>query len=133
MHLRKTNKLDDILILNAIIFPEDDLDVSKKTFHWIAKEGSMPIGFCSAKDIGYRILYLTRAGVLKEHRGNGIQKRFIKARERFAKRNNFKKIITYTLKDNYQSIASLIKSGYLLYKPEYDYAGPEFVYLIKEL
>lgn len=135
IYIRKTNKLEDVLILNALIFPEDDLDVGTKSYHWIARDkcAGEPIGFCSVSDFGEGILFLSRSGLLRKYRGRGIQRRFIKLRERFASRNDFEKIITYTLKDNYSSMASLIKSGYKVYNPEYNYVGDNVIYFIKEL
>jgi GNAT superfamily N-acetyltransferase len=131
----KTKKLDHVLNLNALIFPEDDLNVGDNTFHWIAtdKRSKEPIGFCSVTDFGEGILFLSRAGLLPEYRGRNIQRKFIRLRERFARSNGYKKIITYTLKDNYQSMNSLFISGYKIYTPEFQYVGPGYMYYIKEL
>jgi len=135
VYIRATKDLPLVISLNAVILPEDDLNVGHETYHWIAtdKRSGEPVGFCSVSDIGHGILFLSRAGLLRSHRGRNIQRRFIKVRESFAKRNGFESIITYTLKDNYQSMSSLIKSGYKLYTPEYNYAGDDFYYFIKEL
>ena len=127
--------MEDVLILNSLIFPEDDLDVGPNSVHWTARDlcNKEPVGFCSVSDFGHGILFLSRAGLLREYRGRGIQRKFIRVRESFAKRNGYEVIITYTYKDNYQSMASLIKNGYKVYEPEYDYAGPDFIYFMKEI
>jgi len=133
--IREVKNLDPIILLNELIFPEDELDVGHNTFHWLArnKHNNEPIGFCSVSDFGEGILFLSRAGLLPEYRGRNIQRRFIRVREKFAMRNGYQKIITYTLKNNYNSISSLIKSDYHIYTPAYEYVGKEFTYFIKDL
>ena len=135
LSIRATEDLFSVLNLNSIILPGDDLNVEAHTYHWLAsnKYTGEHIGFCSVSDFGHGILFLSRAGLLRPYRGRNIQRRFISIRESFARRNGFTKIITYTIKDNYQSMNSLIKSGYKLYTPEYEYVGDKFFYFIKEL
>jgi len=135
LSIRQTHNLDEILILNALIFPEDELDVSINTSHWVArdKHSGKPVGFCSVSDIGQGVLFLSRSGLLREYRGRNTQRKFIAIRERYARRHGFECIITYTLKDNYQSFSSLIKKGYELYDPEYDYVGGDVFYFRKKL
>ena len=77
---------------------------------------------CKAKgNIG--LAYLTRSGVLTEHRGRGLQKRLIRARVAMAKRNRFKEVVTYTLNWNLASANSLASCGFNLYRPSEDWAG----------
>lgn len=133
--IRQSNNISDVLALNYIIFPEDNLDVEHNTFHWLArnKRNNEPVGFCSVSDFGEGILFLSRAGLLPEYRGRNIQRRFITVREQFARRNGFEEIITYTLRNNYQSMSSLIKSGYHLYTPLYEYVGSDVLYFLKDI
>lgn len=133
--IRQTNKFDDVVVLNALIMPEDDIDVSSNTFHWIArdKHSGKQVGFCSVTDCGDGVLFLSRCGVLRNYRGRGTQKRFIAIREQFAKRRGFEAVVTYTLKDNYQSMVNLIKSGYEIYSPEYSWVGANVIYYRKKL
>lgn len=124
-----------ILELNEIIFPEDELEISDKCTYWIARDrdSGEPVGFCGVSNYGSKILFFSRGGILPEYRGRNLFKRFIQVRESFAKRKGFKRIITYTLKDNYPVMSSLIKRGFEIYQPEYDYAGIKFIYLRKIL
>ena len=135
LSIRQTRDTFSIIALNAVILPWDDLDVGPNNRNWIATNEltGEHIGFCSVSDYGQGILFLSRSGLLRAYRGRNIQRRFIRVREQFAKRNGFKKIITYTNKENYQSMNSLIKSGYKFYTPEYKYVGETFHYFIKEL
>jgi GNAT superfamily N-acetyltransferase len=60
--------------------------------------------------------YLCRAGVLPDHRGNGLQKRLIRVRIRQAKANGWAWLITDTYK-NPPSSNSLISCGFKLFDP----------------
>ena len=120
--------------LHQKTFPEDEFYEHKGNNYWLVKnEDGNYCGFCMATDIGSKMLFLSRVGVLKKYRGQGLHKRMIKIREAFAKRKGFNCILTYTTKDNYQSFAHLIKAGYKLYDPEYAYAGLNVFYFLKEL
>ena len=133
--VRKTKDLYSILALNEILFPEDELNVGDNIFGWIAYGGENreQVGFCTCTDLGHNLLFLSRAGLIRSYRGRNIQKRFIRVRENFGRKNGFKKVITYVHKFNYSSLANLIKSGYFIYTPEWNYAGDGFIYLIKDL
>jgi len=65
--------------------------------------------------------YLCRAGVLYKYRGNGLQKRLIKARIRAAKTMGFNWLISDT-SDNAPSANSLISAGFRMYDPSKPYA-----------
>lgn len=134
-NIKKTNDIFLILAMNNTIFPGDDLDVRQGLYCWIANcnTSGKPIGFCTLTDIGHKIGFLSRAGVIRDYRGHNLQRRFIRIRERFAKKLGLEKVITYVHNKNYSSLANLIKCGYIIYEPEYDYAGKEFIYLMKVL
>ena len=134
--IRRTDDIEEVLRLNSLLFRKDEeLNVSGNTYHWLCrdKQTGKSVGFCSCTDAGYRNLFLSRAGLLRNYRGFNLQKTFILIRESFARRRGFERVITYTTYDNYQSIANLIKSGYKLYEPEWKYVGPEFLYYIKHI
>lgn len=133
--IQKTSDFLTILQLNEEIFPGEDLEVSKRVSAWIARDRNTGklVGFCTSTDYGGGIFFLSRAGVLPEYQGNGIQRRLITVRELHARRSGVKKLITYVARHNYKSLANLIKSGFLIYDPEYAYVGEKFIYLIKYL
>lgn len=130
--IRKSEDLPTVMELHAATFPSDEFFNHTKNYYWIAYEGRKPVGFAMATDFGKGILFLSRAGVLPKYRGNGLHRRLIHVREKFAKRNNsFNSIITYTTISNYQSFSHLIKLNYEIYKPEYSYAGKDVFYFRK--
>lgn len=132
--IKRTKDLDLIVRINDEIFPEDKLDVDHKTTAWIVYSEDKEIaGFCTCRNAGYGILYMDRGGIKYKHRGKGLHRKMISAREAYAKKNGFKKIITYVMKENWTSLFTLIRCDYLKYTPEYKYAGDNVVYLIKEL
>lgn len=60
--------------------------------------------------------YLVRAGVLPRARGQGLQRRLVRAREHFAKQQGWRWLVTATL-GNPASANTLIASGFRLYEP----------------
>lgn len=59
----------------------------------------------------------TRVGVLPEARGHGLQRRLLRARERYAKSNGYKGCLTYTANWNTPSLLNILQSGYTIYDP----------------
>jgi hypothetical protein len=57
----------------------------------------------------------------------------IDVRIRAAKRQYCHTVITYTTLDNYPSANNLIKRGFKLYNPEYQYGGSNMLYFAKEI
>ena len=112
-------------------FPRDDMRDFSKDVSWVILSGKKRIGFCSVKVTSFNEVFLASCGVFKP--GHGIQKKAIQHRIRWAKRNGYRQIVTYTSKDNYKSIANLIKCGFLMYNPSYAYAGRNFLYFSKKL
>lgn len=88
---------------------------------WIAYDGELPVGYAGVVqsvrwvDAGY----LCRAGVIRSHRGNGLQKRLIRVREKRARMLGWNWLITDTAAWNVASSNSLIRCGYRLFKPSH--------------
>lgn len=72
-------------------------------------------------------VYLSRSGVMPQHRGNNLQVRLIRAREAFAKKHGFAACITDTT-NNVASANSLIRAGYKLYNPSVPWSLPAALY-----
>ena len=107
-------------------------DEREGSVHWVAwDETDEPAGFCSANMIAEGMCYFTNAGVLEEHRGSGLQKRLIKVRLQWAKKNGAVDVVTYTMLHNYPSIINLLKCGFRFYRPEREWVGPEVHYFIR--
>lgn len=76
--------------------------------------------------------YFTRCGVLPEARRNGLQRRLIRARLKWAKRHGCAGAYTYTLPANVGSANNLIATGFRLWRPAYKWAGADALYWCKE-
>jgi GNAT superfamily N-acetyltransferase len=71
--------------------------------------------------------YLCRAGVLSSHRGQGVQKRLIRARIRQARALGWEWLITDTYQ-NPASANSLIATGFKMYEPSQPWGAKETLY-----
>lgn len=76
--------------------------------------------------------FLARSVVKKTHRGQGLQQRFIKVREKFARLHNVHTIVTYVSPENMASANNLIRSGYELYIPQDKWGLQPFCYYFRK-
>jgi GNAT superfamily N-acetyltransferase len=99
---------------------------------WIGHNGRELAAFCGLTEstIGPGVGYLKRAGVLRAHRGQGLQRRMLRLRERKARSLGFTTTITDTT-DNVHSANNLIAAGYFLF--EGTWAFPHSLYWRKHL
>ena len=120
------------LALDRALFPNDE-PVTIAHALWIAEdERGLPVGFCAAKNtLGYA--FLLRAAVTEGANGQGLQRRMIRVREAWARKQGAKRIITYVSHANAPSLVNLIRCGYRFYTPTTLYAGKRFHYLEKDL
>jgi len=129
MRIKKTDKVDQIRELHARIFPQDDKDILDTDELWqIADDNNELVGFCSARVLDKEIIYFNWAGLLEKAWGQGLHKRMIKARVRWAKKNGFKYAITYTIIENIQSSKNLLKTGFELYIPDFEWGNEKCLY-----
>lgn len=120
--------------LHSDVFEFDSFCENSDNQYWVIRtENKFPAGFCILTKLSDDIAFLSRSGVLKKYRGNKLQKRMIRTREKYARKMGFKSVITYTKIHNIKSSVSLQKSGYMMYKPEYEYADKDCIYWIKVL
>jgi len=133
MSLSKTQikiyRTTDILAvrsLDAALWQEAYTDSFAGMHLWLAKDGAGKlVGYASLKIVdGGSTAFLSKAGVLWSARGQGLQKRFIRVRERRAKELGINNVITYTDNTNLPSINSLISCGYKMYQPARDWGLP---------
>ena len=131
----RTNDIPNIKRLHKRFFPRDILPkIDDNNTYWFFLVNNKVSGFCILRIIEPKsIAFLCRSGVEKRYSGYGVQKRMIRIREIYARRQGIKRMITYTSPDNYRSISNLIKSDYQLYRPDWQYAGPEELYFLKDL
>jgi len=117
--------------LHTIIFPLDEWEEAEAYWIVVGKDEEV-VGFasCSLVDGGITC-YFMRAGLLPHARGSRLQRRLIKAREKWAsEQEGVTNIITYVKYSNHASLVTLIKSGYRFYTPARPWAG-EVHYFIK--
>jgi len=132
--IRKTDNEDLIYRLHTRIFPDDDFYYHNNNYYWLVNKGDKVVGFCIATIwTANRYIFLSRAGVIVSERGRNLQRRMIRVREQFARRNNINLLLTYVKKDNIPSFVNLIKTGYIVYNPQYPYAESDCFYLKKRL
>jgi GNAT superfamily N-acetyltransferase len=77
--------------------------------------------------------YLCRAGVHPMVRGNGLQRRLIKAREAWARKQGLRFLVTDTVYGNHWSANNLIEEGFRMYNPIAPWGSDDSSYWRKEL
>lgn len=138
--IRQDTDLESILLADNYCFPGEPMDPEEaENFTWwtarvrstreIAAYAALWIVSGEEMKLGF----LCRSGVLPLARGNGLQKKLIRCRVSHARRKGCSTAISYTMYHNHPSSNSLIREGFTLYEPEYEYAGREVLYWRKDL
>lgn len=78
-------------------------------------------------------MFLLRAGVNRKHRGTGLHRRLLRVREAYGKAARIETAVTYVMADNWVSLANLLKARYVIYEPEYAWAGRDGVYYLQKI
>lgn len=94
--------------MDAVCFPTDTSFWNDERYHWWRIGNLAYAGLRVEKGVAH----FTRAGVMPDARGQGLQKLLIKARLAWCKRRGIKTVKTYTSFDNTASIASLKACGF---------------------
>lgn len=117
--------------IDALCLPDTYFEgMDKGNHHWLAEVFGIPVAFASIRETRTDkcCVFLSRSGVLPEARGQGLQKRLIQVRLNWAIRRGYKEVVSYVGHANSASIISLLKSGLVIYEPEYKWAGSGFLY-----
>lgn len=107
---------------------------SMEGWWWLVEYQTRYVGFAglhkasTIDDAGY----LIRSGITSDHRGNGLQVQLIKVREKMARKQGMKYLISDT-RDNVYSANNLIKCGYKQYKPDEPWGYEDTIYWRKKL
>lgn len=128
-------KAEDLLLeFDREIFPTSQR-IEPRTGHWW-------LVWCGDECVGYAGItpskrwqgtgYLCRAAVHRAARGHGLQRRLIRVRLAFAKRQGWSHCITDTT-DNPISSNNLIECGFRLYEPRTPWAFKHSLYWIRRL
>jgi RimJ/RimL family protein N-acetyltransferase len=126
--------VDAIRWMDRVCFPGEATLNFDGAYWWIAfDEDEIPVAYSSITYYPNGTAFLSRAGVLPGSRGCGLQRRMVYCRERQARNVGYRRIVSYTAKDNIVSGNNLIKCGYKLYIPEYEWGAKGAIYWEKKL
>lgn len=106
-----------------------------KGWWWLIDDGEESVAFAGMTKSSrwHDTIYLCRAGVMWAHRGHGLQKRLIKAREAYARRLGYRWLITDTARENFASANSLVACGFRLYRPSKPFGRKGALYWKKRI
>lgn len=109
--------------------PADKLYFPPHGVWWIGYYGSIPVAFCCISPSQQLPdgCYLGRAGVMPDYRGNGLHRRMIQIRARWARKQGYATLVTDTT-DNVQSANNLIACGFRMYIPKIVYGSNRMCY-----
>lgn len=120
-HVEGEEYHEELLEMQTICLPWCDkpLSVEDGGEWWIVFFEDVPVGFGAIKtSVRWRYTgHLSRAGILPGHRGQGLQRRLIRVRERWAKQQGWEWLITDT-NGTPSSANNLAKCGFLMYDPK---------------
>ncbi|TXH19359.1 MAG: N-acetyltransferase [Hyphomicrobiaceae bacterium] len=104
-------------------------------FWWIAWfKRHHPVAFIGIRQsiLGPHTGYFIRVGVMPEHRGQGLQRRLMRAMEQKAKKVGWVRIVSDT-RDNPHSANNIIAAGYRMFTPDPPWGFTDACYWTKEL
>lgn len=145
IHIRQCDDQELLLRLDRVCFPDDDRVDPTRGVWWVAYHDDDPVGFAglytlvtpicnvNGTDVGSAI-FLSRCGIIPMYQGLGLQRRLIRVRLAWGRKNRCKRAITYTAHQNIASARNLQREGFLLYWPETDWSGMQrALYWMREL
>jgi GNAT superfamily N-acetyltransferase len=125
--------VDHLEWIHMHCFPSDDRpDWSVGTW-WITWDNKKPVAFIGIEPVKSwkEAVYISRVGVVKEHRGKGIQA-FLMSKVVRASAGFFDYMISSTY-ENPASANSFIKCGFKTYLPEVPWGAAGTIYWSKEI
>lgn len=131
--LSENNRLV-ITKLQRLCLPDDEPYFPDRGWWWFGLDKEQTIAFCllTPSSRWSDTVYLARSGVLPAWRGQGLQKRMINLREKFARTKGYRWVVSDTT-DNLPSANSLISRGYKLYSPRSPWGYETTLYWRKKL
>ena len=140
--LKRTNDTELIFAHDRLMFPDSSRVTEEPgNAYWIVTDDDGEVvAYASVRALRVEsgdpewsaTAFLSRAGVHPSARRKGLQKRLIRARVSWARRNGFKRVVTYTAWGNVPSLRALVRCGFLPYLPSYHWAG-DIVYLERHI
>lgn len=136
LRIRRTRDRQAIRDIQLKLLPYDQPLTLLPTDHaWLATDAGEVVAFGVLRPVRSdpEYGYLARAGVAPSHRGQGLQRKLIRVRERAARAQGMRVIVTDTSHENLASSNSLIREGYKLYAPIKKWAFSDGNYWLKRL
>jgi GNAT superfamily N-acetyltransferase len=101
---------------------------------WLVYHATVPVAFAGAipSTRAAKAGYICRVGVLKKHRGRGLQLRVMRALQWRSRHNGWSSIVSDTT-ENIASANNFIRAGYRLYQPLAPWAWPNTLYWRKSI
>lgn len=134
--ISQTDDLDLIQEMDALAFPDVPLPMSQieRAEWWVARDSSgKPVAYAGARPMTTVPggAFLSRCAVIAEAQGHGLQRRLLRVRIAWAKRQGLTSVYTYTVPNNPYSANNLIKAGFLTYPDAY--YGDDVVYWTRDV
>lgn len=128
-----SKNLADLEWLHLHCFPSDAMPDWGAGSWWITWEDKKPIAFVGVEPVESwpGSVYISRVGVVQQHRGKGLQAFLISRVEKAAK-GLYDRIITTTY-ENPHSANNFIRRGFKTYMPQTMWGAPGTIYWIKEI
>jgi GNAT superfamily N-acetyltransferase len=128
---------EDIEFMHRVCFGKSapPVDPRDGDWWWLAYNHKWhPVAFACLAELETDKLggYLKRVGVVPGHRGLGLQRRLVTARERKARKLGMHYVVTDTTY-NTPSSNSLIRAGYKLYRPKNPWGWKHTLYWKKDM
>jgi GNAT superfamily N-acetyltransferase len=135
VRIRRGLRHELVAAADRVCFPGDDPTVLEGAEWWGAWDGNRLAAYAGAVILPGEpdVVYLRRCGVLPEYRGQGLQRRLITARVRWARRNGAREVVTDTHPTNVPSAKTLVRAGFTPYEPITRWAGDFWSYWRLEL
>jgi GNAT superfamily N-acetyltransferase len=132
---RRTTDVQALRAMHSLILPSDEVPaLNPNVAAWLGWAKGTPVAFCTARYWRSEgSVFLERAGVLPIAQGNGLQRRMIRLREKWAKQQGAECVLTYVEARNYESLVNLLRCRYRLYEPANPWGIEGGHYFRKEL
>jgi GNAT superfamily N-acetyltransferase len=130
--VKSSEEMDRVIALDKIIFRGDDSPDFFNSVWWIVLDGKKIVGYACLGVRG-QCAYMSRAGLLSQYYGQGVQSRLLAVREAHAKRIGCTVAKSEAVFWNTASLANMIKSGYKITNAKRGRRPPTFYELKKAL
>ena len=121
---------EEVRRLDRILFSTDDALDTSRGEHWLVWSAGVPVAFSSVKVLSNDpgTVWRLRSGVLKEHRGHGLQRRLIRASQLWTGDIGMKCLIGNTAAWNHYSAVNFFRCGFQMFDPHVRWMAGNTIY-----